>query len=283
MRWNLSSQVINGCTDWSKRMLNDFEMISHKFDNDEITIIPVSDVHFGALEHAKQEWEQFCKYIADTPNIYLILGGDLINNSIRSSVANPFDELYRPREQKTRMVEYLTPIKDRVLCAVSGNHERRSMKDDDVDLTYDIMTKLDIEHLYRESMAFVKIGLGQRSEKANRAETNFIFGVTHGAGGGIFTGAAVNRNERFGNIIEGLDCLIVGHTHKGTVSKPSKIVVDRRNEKISVKSYTVVSSVSWLNYGGYAMQKMLLPSKVSDPQQIIIGGNRNEKKLEVRW
>lgn len=264
-------------------MLNDFEMISHKFDNDEITIIPVSDVHFGALEHAKQEWEQFCKYIADTPNIYLILGGDLINNSIRSSVANPFDELYRPREQKTRMVEYLTPIKDRVLCAVSGNHERRSMKDDDVDLTYDIMTKLDIEHLYRESMAFVKIGLGQRSEKANRAETNFIFGVTHGAGGGIFTGAAVNRNERFGNIIEGLDCLIVGHTHKGTVSKPSKIVVDRRNEKISVKSYTVVSSVSWLNYGGYAMQKMLLPSKVSDPQKIIIGGNRNEKKLEVRW
>ena len=264
-------------------MLNDFEMISHKFDNDEITIIPVSDVHFGALEHAKQELEQFCKYIADTPNIYLILGGDLINNSVRSSVANPFDELYRPREQKTRMVEYLTPIKDRVLCAVSGNHERRSMKDDDIDLTYDIMAKLDIEYLYRENMAFVKVGLGQRVEKASRAETNFIFGVTHGAGGGIFTGAAVNRNERFGNIIEGLDCLIVGHTHKGTVSKPSKIVVDRRNEKISVKSYTVVSSVSWLNYGGYAMQKMLLPSKVADPQKIIIGGNRNEKKLEIRW
>lgn len=264
-------------------MLNDFEMISHKFDNDEITIIPVSDVHFGALEHAKQEWEQFCKYIAETPNVYLILGGDLINNSVRSSVANPFDELYRPREQKTRMVEYLTPIKDRVLCSVSGNHERRSMKDDDIDLTYDIMAKLDIEHLYRENMAFVKVGLGQRMEKASRAETNFIFGVTHGAGGGIFTGATVNRNERFGNIIEGLDCLIVGHTHKGTVSKPSKIVVDRKNEKISVKSYTVVSSVSWLNYGGYAMQKMLLPSKVADPQRIIIGGNRNEKKLEIRW
>ncbi len=264
-------------------MLNDFEMISHKFNNDEITIIPVSDVHFGALEHAKQEWEQFCKFIAETPNIYLILGGDLINNSVRSSVANPFDELFRPREQKNRMVEYLNPIKDRVLCAVSGNHERRSMKDDDVDLTYDIMAKLDIEHLYRENMAFVKVGLGQRKEDAKRTETNFVFGVTHGAGGGIFTGAAVNRNERFGNIIEGLDCLIVGHTHKGTVSKPSKIVIDRKNEKVGVKSYTVVSSVSWLNYGGYAMQKMLLPSKVADPQRIIIGGNRNERKLEVRW
>lgn len=263
-------------------MLNDFEMISHRFKNDEITIIPVADVHFGALEHAKAEWEQFCKFIVDTPNTYLILGGDLINNSIRSSVANPFDEVYRPREQKTRMVEYLKPIKDRVLCAVSGNHERRSMKDDDVDLTYDIMTKLDIEHLYRENAAFVKVALGQRKTE-DRCETAFIFGVTHGAGGGIFTGATVNRNERFGNIIEGLDCLIVGHTHKGTISKPSKIVIDSRNEKVGVKSYTVISSVSWLNYGGYAMQKMLLPSKVADPQRIIIGGNRNEKKFEVRW
>lgn len=264
-------------------MLNDFEMISHRFNNAEIIVIPVTDVHFGALEHAKQEWEQFCKFVEETPNIYLILGGDLINNSVRSSVANPFDEVYRPREQKTRMVEYLKPIKDRVLCAVSGNHERRSMKDDDVDLTYDIMTKLDIEHLYRENAAFVKIGLGQRKEETARPETNFVFGVTHGAGGGIFTGAAINRNERFGNIVEGLDCLIVGHTHKGTVSKPSKIVIDRTNEKVSVKSYTVVSSVSWLNYGGYAMQKMLLPSKVADPQRIIIGGTRNEKKLEIRW
>lgn len=263
-------------------MLNDFEMISHKFDNDEITIIPVSDVHFGALEHAKREWEQFCRTVLETPSVYLMLGGDLINNSVRSSVANPFDEVFRPKEQKKRMVEYLNPIKDRILCAVSGNHERRSLKEDDVDLTYDIMSKLDIENLYRENMAFVKMGLGKRKSEG-KSETTFTFGVTHGSGGGIYTGASVNRNERFGNIIEGLDCLVVGHTHKGTVSKPSKIVIDSRNGKVSVKPYTVISSVSWLNYGGYAMQKMLLPSQVADPQRIIIGGTRDKKKLEVRW
>lgn len=262
-------------------MLHDFEMIRHRFD-DEITIIPVSDVHLGALEHCKREWEQFCKMVQETPNCYLILGGDLINNSVRSSVANPFDEVLRPREQKIRMVEHLTPIKDRILCAVSGNHERRSSKEDDVDLTYDIMSKLNIEDLYRENMAFVKIGIGTRTT-GKAAECSFVFGVTHGSGGGIYTGATVNRNERFGNVIEGLDCLIVGHTHKGTVSKPSKIVVDNRNEKISVKSYTVVSCVSWLNYGGYAMQKMLLPAEVNNPQKIIIGGTKDKKKLEIRW
>lgn len=264
-------------------MISDFEMIVHRFDETSTTIIPISDVHLGALEHAKKEWEQFCKMVQETPNLYLILGGDLLNNSTRSSVANPFDEVIRPKEQKKRMVQYLMPIKDRILCAVSGNHERRSLKDDDIDLTYDIMAKLDIEHLYRENMAFMKIGLGQRTEDKGRAEVNYIFGVTHGAAGGSSTGAAVNKNEHFGNVIDGLDCLIVGHSHKGSVSKPSKIVVDRKNEKVTVRPYTVLTCISWLNYGGYAMQKMLAPSQVADPQRIIINGNRNERKLEVRW
>ena len=263
-------------------MLSDFEMIRHRFPANEIMIIPVSDVHLGALEHCKREWEEFCKFVKNTPNCYLILGGDLVNNSIRTSVANPFDEVIRPREQKRRMVEALMPIKDRILCAVSGNHERRSMKDDDVDITYDIMAKLDMEHLYRENIAFVKLSLGKRNTE-DKSETSFVFGVTHGAGGGVLSGSTINRNERFGNIIEGLDCLVVGHTHKGQVSKPAKIVVDSRSENVSVKSYTVISCVSWLNFGGYAAQKMLLPAQVADPQKIYIGGSKDKKKLEVRW
>lgn len=263
-------------------MLHDFELIKHKLPYNEIVVIPVSDVHLGALEHCRKEWEAFCKFVLETPNCYILLGGDLINNSIRTSVANPFDEILRPREQKIRMVENLTPIRDRILCAVSGNHERRTTKDTDMDITYDIMAKLDLEHLYRENIAFVKLGLGTRTT-GDYPETSFVLGVTHGAGGGIFTGAAVNRNERFGNIIEGLDALVVGHTHKGAITRPSKIVVDTVREKVSIKDYTVVSSVSWLNYGGYAAQKMLLPSQSACPQRLILGGTKDKKTLEVRW
>lgn len=262
-------------------MLNDFQIIKHQFDG-AITIIPVSDVHLGAIEHRKREWDAFVKMIIENPNVYITLGGDLVNNSIRTSVANPFDEVIRPREQKKMMVEYLLPIRDRILCGVSGNHERRTTKDTDTDITYDIMSKLDLEHLYRENIAFMKVSLGERKGRKS-PECTFVFAVTHGVGGGIYTGAAVNRNERFGNIIEGVDCLIVGHTHKGTVSKPSKIVVDSRNNVISMKSYTVISSVSWLNYGGYAAQKMLLPSESANPQRIILNGTKNKKNLEVRW
>ena len=263
-------------------MQKDFEMVVHEF-NQPITIFPISDVHYGALEHLNKEWAEFCKMIERTPNAYIILGGDLVNNNVRTcSFINPYDELVRPREQKHRMVEYLEPIKDRILCAVSGNHEARSLKDNDVDITYDIMAKLDIEDFYRQGMCFMKVGLGKRTDEDAPLQS-YTFAVTHGAGGGIYTGATVNRNERFGNVIDGLDCLIVGHTHKGTVTKPSKIVIGRKNAKVSMQEYTVISMTSWLNYGGYAMQKMLLPAHVGEPQRLNLSMNRKNKKIEVVW
>ena len=261
-------------------MLSDFELITHHFsENNDITIFPISDVHLGASEHMEKEWAEFCRQIKETPNAYIVLGGDLINNATRNSVSNVFEETMRPREQKKVIAEMLSPLRDRILCAVSGNHERRSGKDADDDPTYDIMCKLDIEHLYRENMAFVKIRIGKRDGDGQKNPT-YMLVVSHGAGGGILTGSAVNRNERFGYVIDGMDCLIVGHTHKPFVTQPSKIKIDPFNNKVDIKPFKVVSSSSWLNYGGYAAQKMLLPSSHA-PQVITICGKRKDIKVTM--
>lgn len=241
-------------------MLSDFEIIQHKFPkNEDLTIVPISDVHLGAAEHMAKEWRDFCAMVEKTPNVYITLGGDLINNTVKTSVGNVFDETMRPREQKRVMAEMLKPISDRILCAVSGNHERRSGKDIDDDPMYDIMCKLDLEHLYRENMAFVKIQIGKLNGDGKKNPTYCIC-VTHGAGGGILSGGTINRNERFGYVLDGVDALIVGHTHKPMISQPAKIVVDKFNNKISFKPFKVISSTAWLDFGGYAAQKMLIPS-----------------------
>lgn len=261
-------------------MLSDFEIITHHFpENRDILLFPISDVHLGASEHMEKEWAEFCRHIEELPNAYIILGGDLINNATRNSVSNVFEETMRPREQKKVIAEMLMPIRDRILCSVSGNHERRSGKDADDDPTYDIMCKLDLEHLYRENMAFVKIQIGK---KAGDGKTNptYMLTVTHGAGGGMLTGGSVNRNERFGYVIDGMDCLIVGHTHKPFVTQPSKIKIDPYNNKVDIKPFKVVSSSSWLNYGGYAAQKMLLPSSHA-PQTITLCGRKKDIKVTM--
>jgi calcineurin-like phosphoesterase family protein len=180
----------------------------------------------------------------------------------------------RPSEQKRLMAKMLEPLKGRILCAVSGNHERRSMKDADDEPTYDIMCKLDLEHLYRENLAFVKLRIGDQKGNGSTNPT-YTLAVTHGAGGGALSGGTVNRNERFGYAIEGVDALIVGHSHKPIITQPAKLVVDHANNKISVKPFKVVVSTAWLGYGGYAAQKMLIPSSHS-VQRICLAGKHKE-------
>lgn len=263
-------------------MKSDFDVITWSFP-DDICIYPISDVHYGALTHNKDEWLKFCKRLEKEKNSYLVCNGDLINNNTKSACGSCFDDFVRPRDQKKAMVEFLSPIKDKILCLVSGNHERRSLKDADDDPMYDIAAKLDLEDLYRQNAAFLLIRMGVHKHGKHKEGSMCGYGiaVTHGAGGGIYTGATVNRNERWGNIIDGADCIIVGHTHKGTVTRPSKIRFDLNKGVVAVTDYLVVSSVAWQNYGEYSLQKMLLPSQTCNPQRLFLDSRK--KNIEVRW
>lgn len=129
----------------------------------------------------------------------------------------------------------------------------------------------------------MKLQLGKEPSRENRWFNCYTFAVTHGAGGGIYTGATVNRNERWGNVIDGLDCLVVGHTHKGTVTRPSKVVLDTFNNKAVIKSYLVVSCASWQAYAGYPLQKMLLPSETARPLSLKLKAGQKEKDIETIW
>ena len=261
-------------------MLPDFKMIVHKFPKNDIVIYPISDVHLGAAEHNSEAWIDFVSEIACQENAYVILGGDLINNATRSSVSNIFEETMRPREQKRRMTEMLRPLaaSGKILAAVSGNHERRSgARDADDDPTYDILCKLDIEDVYRENMAFVKLHFGDDGIAGDRNPT-YIFTVTHGSGGGFQVGSAANKAEKTGYYIDGCDCLIVGHTHRPFVTQPAKICINPQRNQVYLKPFKVVSMTSWMDYGGYAMQKMLPPTSIA-PQVIKLHGRK--KKIEV--
>lgn len=257
-------------------MLSDFTLIQHKFpDRPDIEIWPIADVHLGAFEHNAEKWAAFCDELAKRPNAYIVLGGDLLDNATKTSIGNVFTSTLRPREAKKLMVETLAPLREKLIAAVGGNHERRN-KDVDDDITYDILCQLDRETIYRENMAFIKLQMGEQ-DGFGKTNPTYVMTITHGAGGGILTGSAVNRAERFGYVLDG-DILIVGHTHKPFVTQSMKIKIDTHNNKVSFKPFKVVSTTSWLDYGGYAAQKMLPPTSIA-PQIIKLYGKR--KHIEV--
>lgn len=270
-------------------MKDSFELIQHNFpDANEITIIPVSDLHLKSILCNETEWAKFCAWLPKQKNTYIILGGDMINNNTRSSVGSPFDDLVRPREQKRVLAEYLDPLKPFILASLIGNHEARSEKDADDDPMYDVMCKLDLEDLYRQDGAFIKIGVGTSKKENGRtsAANTYLLYVTHGAGGGILTGATVNRNERFAYTIEGLDAMIVGHSHKGAITKPGRICVDLRTNTITKRKTVIVSAESWQCFGGYAQRKMMNPSGEIDagnPQMLLLSGVLEKRNIKTVW
>jgi len=260
-------------------MINDFVMIQRHFPkNDDLRVYFVCDVHYGAQEHMDTAWSEFLASVQNDPNAYLILGGDLLNNGIKTSVSNCYRETVRPMQAKREMAAMLKPLRDKILCAVSGNHERRN-KDVDDDPMYDIMAKLDLEDVYRENMAFLKVQIGNKNMNGQKNPT-YMLCVTHGAGGGALSGGVINRNERFGYALDGADALLVGHSHKPMISSPGKIAIDAHNNRVTIKPFKVIVGTSWLDYGGYAVQKMLLPTThVLEP--IVLYGKHKKIKASM--
>lgn len=261
-------------------MRDDFDLLIYEFPgNKDIKIYPISDLHIGAKECMLQTWKAFVKRLKKEKNSYITIHGDMMNNATKSSVSDVYEEVMSPSEQKRWLADQLYEIKDKILCVVPGNHENRSKKEVDDHALYDICCKLDIEDKYRPNTAFVVIRIGDK-KGAGQKNPTYTLCVVHGKGGGIYTGASVNRNERFGAIIDNLDILIVGHAHKVVMTRPEKIYIDCHNEKVSFKPFNLVQSTSWLKYGGYALRGQLLPGGHA-LQEIILRGNKKSVKVAM--
>lgn len=267
--------------------MRDFDLIVHQFyGGHDITIKPIADVHLGSEGCMEQDFIRFVRQILDTPNQYVILAGDLLDNAVKSSIGNVYRATIPPMEQKIMMCKILEPLAQdgRILCIVPGNHERRS-RETDSDPTYDIAAKLNLEHLYRESIAFLKIQMGvEKYENGNRVRgelrPTYSLAVIHGAAGGQFAGSVVNRGERFALAMDGVDCLIMGHSHRPWTTQSAKLKVDTKNNVVSVTDFKVISASSWLNYVGYPIQKMLPPSAHCE-QVLKLSGKSKQMKVEM--
>lgn len=263
-------------------MLDYNTFIVHEFD-EPIKIIPLGDTHAFSIYANMREFEKVIETIKNTPDLYVVLTGDIINNNTRSSVGSPWEDTANPAEQKREVAEMLRPIKDKILCAVCGNHEARSVKDAFDDPMYDIMSKLDIENRYRADGAIMIVRIGKKSKGhgVDGAITSYAFAITHGSGGGKRTGSSVNNIEDFARNFENIDCVICGHTHKGSVTRIDKIRINSCNKHIINAPVLCVVSVPWQKYGGYALRKMLPTSQSCVPQVLYL--NKDRKYIETTW
>jgi len=223
-------------------------------DTKYITLYPIADVHFGAVECMEDAFRRYVDEISKDDSAAVLLAGDLINNGIRSSVTNVYEEKYSPSKQKQMMIEILNPIKGKIVAGVFGNHEHRSAKEVDIDITRDMFAELGIIDRYCGDAGFIKISLGQ---KPNKKPATYMIYLSHGSGGGATLGSGVSRQDAYQMSIEGIDISITGHTHKPMKVPSARLVFDPRNNNIIRNNTLIFVCTSWLDYGGYPVTGQL--------------------------
>ena len=246
-----------------------------------IEIHPMADLHIGDMMSDFKLIMERINYIKETPNAYVILGGDLMDTAIASSIGDTYGANLQPMEQLKQCVKIFEPIKDKILAVLPGNHENRVYKSDGLDLTAIMCSQLGIADRYSSTTAllFIRFGCGSGGGHKNRPQLYTVY-VTHGsAGGGRREGGKANRLADLASIVD-CDIYIHAHTHLPLIFKESFFRPSRTNSSVELVDKLFVNTAAALNYGGYGDKAGFKPASKRSPV-IYLDGTKHDMSAKL--
>ena len=111
-------------------------------DIDKLKIIPISDTHIGDKTSNTKAFKEALERIKNEENTYTILNGDLCNIALKTSKSDSYEDTLTPMQQVLTLINYLEPIKDKILVMSIGNHEERIKKDTNIDILWLVAKQL---------------------------------------------------------------------------------------------------------------------------------------------
>lgn len=240
---------------------------------EQIEIVPMSDLHIGdAMSDFKLIMDRI-EYVKTTPNVYCILGGDLMDTAISSSVGDTFGANLKPMDQLSQCVKIFEPIKDKILAVLPGNHENRIYRSDGIDITEMMCAQLGIASRYSPTTALLFVRFGSGNRKTKFRPMLYTIYVTHGSGGGRKEGGKINRLADLASIVDA-DIYIHAHTHLPVIFKNSFFRVSGSNSSVSLVDKLFINTAAALNYGGYGDTQGFKPASKTTPSLFLDGRER---------
>lgn len=244
----------------------------------DIKIVLFSDLHIGSNKCRLDLIKEQIETVRKDKNCYAIILGDLINNATKGSVSDIYSEGLPPMEQMKLAVSLFEPIKDKIIAVTSGNHERRTYRDDGIDLMQFFSLQLGLDDIYDYCACCVGVKFGRitcseggsHNIKGANPATYFIY-LSHGDGSsGRLIGSKANNLERRGEIVNA-DVIVAGHTHQPMVFSTARYEIIRTHCAIKRKETLFVNAGSFLEYESYAEERGMRPSSMRMPI-IYLGG-----------
>ena len=220
-------------------------------DETEIGLAVICDLHVGSKQCDVAAVKSWIKTIKDN-QWKVLLGGDLLEMSLKNSVGDVYDQQLSPLEQIDSVVEMLKPIKDQILHSVGGNHEYRVVKAVGIDPSLLIARELGVGYSAYQSVGRIQVG-----------EAHWKIGLTHGAGGGSLLGSKLNVAMKLSKVYPNLDLYMSGHTHTDVSAsdtiKDISLNKGRVTGTVAVRRFSGCGSL--LSYEeSYAEAKLMAPA-----------------------
>lgn len=244
-------------------------------------IVPIGDTHIGSPVCDFEEIKRTVRYVRESPDRYVILHGDFIDNGIPGSKTDVLGQTMTMQDQIDMAVQLLDPIKDRVLCILDGNHEERTKRAAGIDITSFMAFRLGIEEVYSTGTGAVlldlKFGKGARSG-VKTASHHFTVVVAHGARSGVSVGSAATGLEGLQKIIVNADLYVIGHTHK-ILNFIKEVYYVNSYGFLETKVQYYINTTAYLKYGDYGRDKLYPPTTIK-PQAVVVRASEI-KKLRI--
>ncbi len=221
----------------------------------------LADLHIGDKFCNMEAIKSKINYIKDTSNAYCLLLGDLMNNATKTSVSDCYAEQLTPMEQVETCVDLLSPIKDKLICMNSGNHEKRTLRNDGIDVSKIVAMQLGIVDKYSPASSFIFLRVGKNN--FNRPVCYMIY-CSHGSGGGSTEGAKMNKLVKMANIIDA-DIYVCGHTHQPAGLRNGFYRASPANSSVAKIDKLFVNSSATLEFGGYGEEGGFKPTSIVCP------------------
>lgn len=246
---------------------------------DSIEVHVFADEHIGDEHCDMVRLKERIEYVKNTPNVYCILNGDIVDNATKTSIGDTYAQVFNPMEQLRRAVELFSPIKDKILCITHGNHENRTYKKEGINLSSLMAIELGLSDKYTPTSAVIFVRFGRGSSYTRHRKVLYTIYALHGSGGGRKEGAKAIRLADMASIVD-CDIYIHSHTHLPMIIREAFVRLDNKNSTIAEVDKLFVNTAANLKYGGYGEAGEFKPSSRKTPV-IYLSGIKKEYEARL--
>lgn len=222
--------------------------ISREYGGAKLLLIPLGDVHLGSPTCNVDKFEKTLQFIERTDCVAILMG-DLLEAASRHSVgAGWVEQTQSPQAQLDALFEALSPIQDKILINLEGNHEDRIWKHSGIRVSKILAHMLGVP--FGGYSAFVKLKV---------RKNNYIVHAQHGSSNAWYPHTKLTAAMRTATHTDA-DLYLYGHTHELLSIKVPRRAMDKRSRTIQTSEKYFVLTGSFLEYeGSYAQKKNMYP------------------------